>query len=200
MGTISSQITSLMIVYSNVYSDADQRKHHSPAPLAFVWGIYRGPVNSPHKWPVTRKMFPFGDVIMVIKRFERKIGICRENLGGLAFDNNNQFYEKIQWGTVITRSIFSKPSQSIPHNSHVRARYGMSIVSSKYELHSVSACPTVLYVMSRYIGPRYNCLNHLSTRKCIGLNISDVETLHWMGQKTYGNHYCCCLKDYRQFP
>ena len=27
-------------------------------------GIYRGPVNSPHKWPVTRKMVPFDDVIM----------------------------------------------------------------------------------------------------------------------------------------
>ena len=27
-------------------------------------GIHRGPVNSPHKWPVTRKMFPFNDVIM----------------------------------------------------------------------------------------------------------------------------------------
>ena len=32
--------------------------------LAIVWGIHRGPVNSPHKWPVTRKMFPFYDVIM----------------------------------------------------------------------------------------------------------------------------------------
>ena len=28
-------------------------------------GIHRGPVNSPHKWPVTRKMFPFDDVIML---------------------------------------------------------------------------------------------------------------------------------------
>ena len=27
-----------------------------------------GPVNSPHKRPVTRKMFPFDDVIMVKKR------------------------------------------------------------------------------------------------------------------------------------
>ena len=27
-------------------------------------GIHRGPVNSPHKRPVTRKMFPFDDVIM----------------------------------------------------------------------------------------------------------------------------------------
>ena len=31
----------------------------------FVRGIHRGPVNSTHKWPVTRKMFPFDDVIIV---------------------------------------------------------------------------------------------------------------------------------------
>ena len=64
MGAITSQITSLMIVYSTVYSDADQSKHQSSASLAFVWEIHRGPVNFPHKWPVTRKMFPFDDVIM----------------------------------------------------------------------------------------------------------------------------------------
>ena len=64
MGAIASQITSLTIVYSTVYSDADQRKHESSASLAFVRGIHRGPVNSPHKWPVKRKMFPFDDVIM----------------------------------------------------------------------------------------------------------------------------------------
>ena len=64
MGGIASQITSLTIVYSTVYSDADERKHQSFASLAFVRGIHRGPVNSPHKWPITRKMFPFDDVIM----------------------------------------------------------------------------------------------------------------------------------------
>ena len=64
MGTVASQITSLMIVYSIVYSDADQRKHQSTASPAFLWEIHRGPLNSPDKWPVTRKMFPFGDVIM----------------------------------------------------------------------------------------------------------------------------------------
>ena len=63
MGVVASRITSFTIVYSTVYSDADQRKHQSSAPLAFVRGIHRGPVNSPHKWPVTRKMFPFDYVI-----------------------------------------------------------------------------------------------------------------------------------------
>ena len=64
MGGMASQITILTIVYSTVYSGADQRKHQSPASLAFVRGIHRGPVNSPHKWPVTRKLFPFDEVIM----------------------------------------------------------------------------------------------------------------------------------------
>ena len=65
MSAIASQITSLTIVYSTVYSGADQRKHESSASLAFVPRIHRGPVNSPHKWPVTRKMFSFHDVIMI---------------------------------------------------------------------------------------------------------------------------------------
>ena len=65
MRAMASQITSLTIVYSAVYPDPDQRKHESSASLAFVRGIHRGPVNSPHKWPVTRKIFPFDDVIML---------------------------------------------------------------------------------------------------------------------------------------
>ena len=64
MGAMASQITSLTIVYSAVYSGAHQRKHQSLASLALVKGIHRGPVNSPHKWPVTWKMSPFDDVIM----------------------------------------------------------------------------------------------------------------------------------------
>ena len=64
MGVMASQITSLAIVYSTVYSDADQRKHQSSASLAFAREIHRWPVNSLYKWPVTWKMFPFDDVIM----------------------------------------------------------------------------------------------------------------------------------------
>ena len=50
MNTIVSQITSLTIVYSTVYSDADQNKHQSSASLAFVWGSHRGPVRFETIW------------------------------------------------------------------------------------------------------------------------------------------------------
>ena len=66
LGSIASQITSLTIVYWSVYSGADQRKHQSSA---FVRGIQRTPVTSPHKGPVTRKMFLFDDVIMCVSDF-----------------------------------------------------------------------------------------------------------------------------------
>ena len=67
MDAMASQITNLTIVYWTVYSGADQSKHQSSESLAFVRGIHRWPVNSPHKWPVTRKMLPFGDVIIIME-------------------------------------------------------------------------------------------------------------------------------------
>ena len=69
MTMLASQITSLTVVYSIVYSGVIQRKHQSSASLAFVREIHRGPVNFPHKWPVTRKMLPFDDVIMLCGEF-----------------------------------------------------------------------------------------------------------------------------------
>ena len=65
MGAIASQFTSHAIVYSTVYSGENQRKHQSSASLALERGIHRELVNSPHKLPVTRKMFPFDDVIVL---------------------------------------------------------------------------------------------------------------------------------------
>ena len=63
MGAMASQITGPTIVYSTVYSGADQSKHQRSVSLAFARGIHRWTVNSPHKGPVTRKMFPFGDIM-----------------------------------------------------------------------------------------------------------------------------------------
>ena len=64
MSAIVSQITDVSIVYSTVCLGADQRKQQSSKSLVFVKIIHRSPVNSPHKRPVTRKMFPFDDVML----------------------------------------------------------------------------------------------------------------------------------------
>ena len=57
MSAMASHIASLTIVYSIVYSSADQRIHQSFASLPSVWGIHRWPVHFPHKGPVTRNIF-----------------------------------------------------------------------------------------------------------------------------------------------
>ena len=64
VNTMASPITSVLIVCLTVCSSPDQRKYQSSASLAFVRGIHRWLVNSPHKGPVRWKIFPFDDVIM----------------------------------------------------------------------------------------------------------------------------------------
>ena len=66
MGMVASQITGIMTVYLIICSGIDQRRHQSSASLAFVRGIHWWPVNSPHKGPGMRNMFPFDDVIMLL--------------------------------------------------------------------------------------------------------------------------------------
>ena len=76
MSTMASQITSLTIISSTVYSGADQRKHQSSTSLASGQGIHRWPVNYPHKRPVTRKMFPLCNTSVIMKR-----PLIRSNFG-----------------------------------------------------------------------------------------------------------------------
>ena len=76
------------------YSEADQRKHQSSASLAVVRGLHRGPVNSPHKWPVTQKKFPFDDVIMT--------GKSRGNISWWSVENCTLFFYWQRQLDVIT--------------------------------------------------------------------------------------------------
>ena len=64
MSAMVSQTTTVSIVCPTVGSGSEQRKHQSSASLAFVWGIHGRPVNSSNRRPVTRKVFPFDDVIV----------------------------------------------------------------------------------------------------------------------------------------
>ena len=106
MSSMASQITNLTIVCSKVYSGADQRKHQSSASLAFVRGIHQ----SRHKGPVTQKIFPFDDVIMVLWVVKNRLPPCwlgsiiyhvliRKNPTSLSYTN---YFNWINWNQLNT--------------------------------------------------------------------------------------------------
>ena len=80
MSAMASQNIGVPIVFSTVCLGADHRKRQSSASLAFVREIHRWPVNSPHEGPVTRKMFPFDDVIMDTKHLKHKMRMSTTRL------------------------------------------------------------------------------------------------------------------------
>ena len=140
MGTIASQITSLTIVYSSVYSGADQRKHQSSVSLAFVWGIHRGPVNSPHKWPVTRKMFPFDDVIMAGLIWL----VCIPTAS-----INNHF--------IVTSQAYSSIPQQPKHQLLAQIKYDALVMSAIYWEYDALWC----------LGGYFNIQSHITSNGII---------------------------------
>ena len=146
MSVMASQITSLKFVYSSIYSGANQRKHQSFASLAFVRGIHRRPVNSPHKGPVTRKMFPFDDVIMN--------GLC-ETVGITTYKAVNLL--RIQFCRVSAQSTFRQTNQTfdnfsqldvIAHTHRQLYNYNIRIVQHSmlvkiYAVHAFIGCVCV---------------------------------------------------------
>ena len=131
ISVMASQITGVSSVYSTVCSSLDLRKHQSPTSLAFVRGIHRWLVNSPHKGPVTRKMFPFGAVIMnavykvqtltrdqitrelgshfdrQISEFHLKLKLCVENIAKMSIDMYSRIHQcACRWsGARVTKKF-----------------------------------------------------------------------------------------------
>ena len=126
MDTVASQITSLTIIYSTNYSDADQRKQRSSASLAFVREFHRWPVNSPPKWPVTRKINVYtstdfsidhqriSEEFHPINLYGYRVGWARDTLNGLgsllttySLLKRSTFYAMIvlcHWNTCVDSS------------------------------------------------------------------------------------------------
>ena len=133
MGAIASEITSLTSVYSTVYSDADHRKHQSSASLAFVRGSHRGPKNSPHKWPVTREMFPFDDVIMIPRMYiqmKRKACVWGSLIHAL-FTRTGWV-----WDRKCSVTQFTSPSYMIRWRNHCGEQTENSLTLSWFSAHS----------------------------------------------------------------
>ena len=129
MSAMASQVTSLTIVYSTVYSSTDQRKHQSSASLAFVRGIHWWPVNSPHKGPVARKMFPFDDVIMPpTEAFASTKSDYPEN--SYCYDPQKHHYRTIMTNCTHGFSLFQRVGNL---NHDLNTHWGDYVAFMKYK-------------------------------------------------------------------
>ena len=134
MSMMASQITSLTIVYSTVYTGADQGKHQSSVSLAFVWGIHWWPVNSPHKGQWHRKCFHL-------------MTSSWEKYGNLFISTNNRFYRL----TLIY--VVSLP---IPSPHRIWSNYKSNV---KFPMLKAFSWPSNFYPMWRIYVSRWSiCL------------------------------------------
>ena len=106
MSTMVSQITSLAIVYSTVYSGPDQRKHQSSVSLAFAKGTHRWSVNFTPKGPVMQKMLPFDNIFMWPLIFKVKFGKSCNSGMGCPIDMEQKGCEPTEcWTHVVTSTL-----------------------------------------------------------------------------------------------
>ena len=121
MSVMASQITSLTIVYSSVYSGTGQRKHQSSSSLAYVRGIHRWPMNCPHKGPVMPKMFPFDDVIMRIHDWIDLVWsyVLKSECNGQIYQACNSAFLEIANAGIFLNKILRRWFNSIHYNLQV---------------------------------------------------------------------------------
>ena len=128
MSAMASQITSLTIVYLTVYSGTDDRKHQSSASLAFVQGIRWWPVNSPHNRPVTRKMFPFDDIIMIFHQYSKCTSSILRILTHPTGASLSYVYFMQPWNLLITTW------QHADHNYRIHIYFIQQRLTCRYSL------------------------------------------------------------------
>ena len=173
MDAMASHITSFTIVYSTVYTGADQRKHQSSASLAFVRGIHRGPVNSLHKWPVRQKMFPFDDVIMNCWLKQRSFCVCAQPM--------RDTYTK--WSLLKPRmmlcdvSLTQKKIEIILMKCQYRMKFSMETITVMSHKCDASRIPCNLTVCSIFF--RLKTKESLQKKLCIIGPFCEESTGHW---------------------
>ena len=121
------QITGVSIICSTVCSGSDERKYQSSMSLAFVRRIHRSPVDSPHKGPEARKMFPFDDVIMHIQLFWQDLGLHKLDFTGLMFCKR---YANI---TLVTYHLHNRWMINCYHETlaFIALSFGINLTNNK---------------------------------------------------------------------
>ena len=110
-----SQITSPSIFHLTVYSSTNGRKHQKSTSLAFVRGIHGWLVNSPHKRPVTRKMFPFDGVIISWPKCAT-IMVSVTGKSYLHYKHRNSWSSKVIWLFIVLLWTCFDGTKSIIHS------------------------------------------------------------------------------------
>ena len=179
MGTTASQITILTIVYSTVYSGADQ----SSASQTFVRGLHRRPVNSPHKWPVTRKMFLFNYVIMILLHYllHKPFSSCWEACKMNFVLNSCDRYVKCSYIIASTHANpmldFSPIHHAYPLPHWIPSCYAaFPLICAKHELawcfHEVNLCCHGYQLCTSELSYIFININHVGRIKYANLVIS----------------------------
>ena len=152
MSVMASQITSLTIADSTVYSGTYERKYQSSALLAFMRGIHRWLLNFPHKGPVTRKMFSIDDVIMICSFFR-----IRCLLGIIIITSGSASTVIIKWKSLHKSVSSQEPNDISNHRqlgclsnslfkitakkpSKSRVDYGRLVAPEQWRDNSYPAC------------------------------------------------------------
>ena len=171
ISAIASQITGVSIINSTACYGADKRKHQSSASLASVSEIHRWPVNSSHKGSITRKMFPFDNVIMTIthwpwthtmKHLEQWLNVLVHNLSRVHLTYS-------QFSQLIRRNIFGRMYSTDPFKfrwttGHIRVQHSIlsrSPVNWKYQ-----SFPLLSYIFE-VVCLRLWCNHVLSVASCL---------------------------------
>ena len=123
-------------------------KNQSSASLAFVREIHRWPVNFPHKWPVTWKMFPFDDVIIPwLRNTVRPICSLWYNIrvSGTNMFTNLCLYQNYGWLWCVNLmrqyvSLCSHYSPAICTKYYVEMMLCLNLLSSRLCTHCTCTC------------------------------------------------------------
>ena len=99
MSALVSQITGVSMVCLTVCSGVDKKNTSKLRVTGLCEGNSPVTAEFPHKWPVTRKMFPFDDVIMVSNNCPGTKEATLENAGKLVTWIDRSWY-KVQTGSA----------------------------------------------------------------------------------------------------
>ena len=182
MSAMAFQVTSVSIVCSAVCSGIEQRKHQRSSSLAFVREIHRWPMDSPHKGPVTRKMLPFDDVIMVLPSQTGGLALhtpwppCCSQVTSLA--PKSTYPSKQENATTAPTSKLSpyrapwsgcsKASQTISGGGKTgKTEHKANVQENTYSCLSSQNISFITLSMSRHHSPLKYSLNAMSKKKWV---------------------------------